>query len=105
QRQKWCMNVEGRQGNARQDDAIDARASLHDSAQLRGALEYYVAAALFDEGRITNELEGVTESLLGIEQYGFAVQKGTIPARLWKGRESHAFHATAPFVSLPALIE
>src|SRR5262249_18408375 len=72
QGQPRAMRGEWRQRHALRDQALDALHGRKQAKQLRLAFHHHPRSALRDQGRVADELDGVAENLLGVEENDLA---------------------------------
>jgi hypothetical protein len=82
-----------------------SRAGAQETRQRWLAGQDNVFAACCDAWQIAHELEGVSQSLLSIDEEGLVRKWRTIPARLWKRWGRAVGAPPAPFILTPALLK
>src|SRR5262249_28218525 len=96
---------ESRQGRALRHEPVDAGASTEQVHQGLRALHQDRATALLDQGRIADELQGVSQSALPVQENGAPGQRRAVPEGLREFPAGTAATPPAPFDFRPALLE
>ncbi len=100
QREQRAVQVERRQRIAARDD-LDPGGGHHERTERLLNLENDVAAAGGHERQEAQELDGVAEALLGVQQDGLAVERLAAPLRLRKIARRQVADIPARLVFLP----
>jgi hypothetical protein len=105
QAQQRRVDVERRQGVALGRQAVDARAGPQQPEQRPLAGDDDGQAALLDEGGVADELQGVAQALLGVQQDRLTQERSAVPAQLREGPRGQLLAAPALLVLGPAALE
>src|SRR5580704_10090135 len=96
------MNSELRQRRSLNGQLLDAGAIGHEGDELPGNFEDDPPAPLLDQRRIADELQGITQALLGIDQDAASRQGRAVPLRYRKRTWPLVSGTPAPFILGPA---
>ncbi len=105
QAQQRSLKVEGRRLVSSSHQPIDARTTCQERQERRWAFDNHGSAALFDQGSVADELDRVSQPLLGMEEDGSSFQRLPVPERLRKVAPRPLFGLPTPFVLGPAALE
>ncbi len=105
QAQERSLDVEGRQFLSSSHQPIDARTTCQERQERPWAFNDHGPASLFDQGNVADELDGIAQSLLGMEEDGFSFQRLPVPECLRKEAAWALFGFPTPLVFRPAVLE
>src|SRR5262249_19741989 len=93
------------QGRPLRDETGNSGAAGQDGNQSLWTFHEDASTALLNQRNIANELEGVAETLLGVQQNGSALERLTVPDGLRVRSPATGSGLPAPFVFGPSLFE
>ena len=98
------MDIELRQRVSLGDDRVDAGAAGQELNQRPLADHKHATAPALHQRREADELDGIAQTLFGMEQNRLAGERLSVPGRLRVGRRNHAM-LPPPFVFVPPPLE
>ena len=99
QAQQRRLGAECRKLVSLTDQLINTRTSRQQRQQPLRAFQDHGSAQAFDQRSVADELDGVAQPLLGMEQDGPALQRPPVPERLGKAARPHLFGFPAHWYS------
>ena len=99
------MAVERGQRRTVCDHLIHARAARHDAGELLAAGNHHLPSAPLDQPRVADELDRVTQPLLGMQKDRSTLERSAVPDGLIERAYSTRLAPRAPFVLIPTSLE